>query len=106
MAHVKVEADLTKTLPSSGELVRESGEIVPVDIDYPWMPPSCTHCGRIGHILKNCIYPPAKANPSAHDDDRTTETTQIPSVNLQGYSPHVVMDDPPLKLLLPPRPLW
>lgn len=63
VAHVKVEANLSKSLPSAGELVRENGDIIAVDIDYPWTPPSCTHCNRIGHILKNCIYPSAPKPP-------------------------------------------
>ncbi|CAN7000349.1 unnamed protein product [Brassica oleracea var. botrytis] len=39
IAHVKVEANLDNPLPSSGELVRQSGEIIPIEIDYPWTPP-------------------------------------------------------------------
>ncbi|KAG2238293.1 hypothetical protein Bca52824_092448 [Brassica carinata] len=52
VAHVKVEANLLKPLPSSGELVRESGEIIPVDIEYPWTPPSCSHCYRIENLSR------------------------------------------------------
>ncbi|KAF2598367.1 hypothetical protein F2Q68_00009344 [Brassica cretica] len=60
VAHVKVEADLTKPLPSSEELLRQNGDIIPISIEYPWTPSSCTHCLRIGHIRNDCIYAPAK----------------------------------------------
>ncbi|KAH0898116.1 hypothetical protein HID58_047684 [Brassica napus] len=60
VAHVKVEADLTKPLPSSGELLRQNGDIIPISIEYPRTPPSCTHCLCIGHIRNDCIYAPAK----------------------------------------------
>ncbi|KAG2312390.1 hypothetical protein Bca52824_023947 [Brassica carinata] len=43
VAHVKVEANLCKPLPTAGELIRENGEIIDVDIDYPWTPPLCSH---------------------------------------------------------------
>ncbi|KAG2307195.1 hypothetical protein Bca52824_026943 [Brassica carinata] len=42
MAHVKIEADLTKPLPSLIELRRTTGEIIPVHVDYPWIPPACS----------------------------------------------------------------
>ncbi|KAJ4905819.1 Uncharacterized protein Rs2_09477 [Raphanus sativus] len=58
IAHVKVEVDLTKPLPSSGELVRQNGDVIPIEIEYPWTPPSCTHCTRIGHIKNDCTFPP------------------------------------------------
>ncbi|KAF3598900.1 hypothetical protein F2Q69_00034525 [Brassica cretica] len=85
-AHVKVEANLCKPLPTAGELMRENSEIIDVDIDYPWTPPLCSHCCRIGHIVKNCIYPAVQVS---HQDNAATATA---SVSLQGYSPHVQMD--------------
>ena len=91
VAHVKVEANLLKPMSSSGELVRESGEIIPVDIEYPWTPPSCSHCYRIGSISKICIYPlavpPAVPAQSSNDASVTTE------ISLKGYSPHAVIKD-------------
>ncbi|KAF2596939.1 hypothetical protein F2Q68_00011891 [Brassica cretica] len=71
---------------NDGELMRENGEIIDVDIDYPWTPPLCSHCCRIGHIVKSCIYPAAQVS---HQDNAATATA---SVSLQGYSPHVQMD--------------
>ncbi|XP_048629424.1 uncharacterized protein LOC125601088 [Brassica napus] len=52
IAHVKVEADLTKPLPSSGELLRQNEETIPIEIMYPWVPPFCTQCSRIEHVKK------------------------------------------------------
>ncbi|KAJ4911284.1 hypothetical protein Rs2_05905 [Raphanus sativus] len=89
IAHVKVEANLQKPLPSCGELVRQNGDIIDVEIDYPWTPPHCTHCNRIGHIEKNCIYQPAPPQEVVATD---TTPPSTPSVHLQGYSPHVSME--------------
>ncbi|XP_048602083.1 proline-rich protein 36-like [Brassica napus] len=109
VAHVKVEANLTKALPSAGELVRENGDVINVEIDYPWIPPSCTHCNRIGHILKNCIYPPSQPStdtqPPPQDGPSPesqpglqTAPPLTPQVHLNGYSPHTNLPlpvDPP-----------
>lgn len=85
VAHVKVKANLQKPLPSCGELVRENGEIISVDIDYPWVPPSCSHCNQIGHIIKNCINsPPPKVppEPAASTFDPPASATNTPSVQI------------------------
>lgn len=67
LSHVKVEVNLTKELPNVVEYERESGEVVEVLVDYPWLPPKCSHCQELGHIAKNCLLlpPPAKVNPPA-----------------------------------------
>lgn len=44
LSHVKVEVDLTQSLPSVVELEREDGEVVEVSVHYPWVPPTCSHC--------------------------------------------------------------
>lgn len=58
-AHVKIEANLTRPLPSLIELKRTTGEIIPVTVEYPWVlppPPSvCSFCNQISHILKDCL---------------------------------------------------
>ncbi|KAG5377501.1 hypothetical protein IGI04_042097 [Brassica rapa subsp. trilocularis] len=64
MSHVKVAVDLTKPLPSVVEYTRQSGEVVEVLVTYPWVPPTCSHCNELGHIMKNCLQqPPPKQNP-------------------------------------------
>lgn len=67
VAHVYVEVNLKKPLPSSVELIRENGEIIPIDVEYPWIPPSCSHCKEIGHIIKNCLNMPFKVPASTND---------------------------------------
>ncbi|KAF3533114.1 hypothetical protein DY000_02043911 [Brassica cretica] len=64
ISHVKVEVDLTKPLPSVVEYTRQSGEVVEVSVTYPWVPPTCSHCKELGHIMKNCLHlpPPPKQN--------------------------------------------
>ncbi|CAA7046905.1 unnamed protein product [Microthlaspi erraticum] len=58
LAHVKVEVDLTKELPWVVEFEKDSGEVVEVQVDYPWLPPKCSHCQELGHIAKNCLLLP------------------------------------------------
>ena len=65
VSHVKVEVDLTKPLPSVVEFERESGEVVEVSVHYPWVPPTCTHCHELGHIIRNYLQytPPPSTDP-------------------------------------------
>ncbi|WZZ31944.1 hypothetical protein YC2023_015345 [Brassica napus] len=58
LSHVKVAVDLTKPLPSVVEFQRQNGEIVEVMVSYPWLPPTCSHCNELGHIVKNCLQLP------------------------------------------------
>lgn len=55
VSHVKVEVDLTEPLPPVVEFERESGEVVEVSVHYPWVPPTCSHCKELGHIVRNCL---------------------------------------------------
>lgn len=55
VAHVKVDADLTKELPPLVQIKRQSGEIIQVQVEYPWVPPSCSLCHQIGHIIKDFL---------------------------------------------------
>ena len=55
LSHVKVDVDLTKPLPSIVEFEREDGEVVEVSVHYPWVPPTCSHCHELGHIVRNCL---------------------------------------------------
>lgn len=54
VAHVKVERNLSKPLPSSVEVVRDSGEVITIDVEYPWIPPTCSHCKELGHVIRFC----------------------------------------------------
>ncbi|CAH2066352.1 unnamed protein product, partial [Thlaspi arvense] len=58
LSHVKVEVNLTKELPRVVEFQRQSGEVVEVLVDYPWLPPTCSHCKELGHIVRNCLKVP------------------------------------------------
>lgn len=66
LSHVKVAVDLTKPLPDVIEFTRQSGEVVEVLVAYPWLPPTCSHCKELGHIVKNCLLlPPPPKEPVA-----------------------------------------
>lgn len=54
-----------ETLPPVVEFERESGEVVEVQVHYPWVPPTCSHCHELGHILRNCLtYTPPNTRGS------------------------------------------
>jgi len=63
VAHIKCRIDCTKPLPKFGEIERENGEVVTVTNDYPWVPPLCSCCGQLGHLLSHC---PSGAWKSKH----------------------------------------
>ncbi|VVB09124.1 unnamed protein product [Arabis nemorensis] len=66
LAHVKVEVDLTKTLPDVIELGRADGSVTLVEVTYPWIPPTCSHCKELGHVIRNCLkLPHASARNSS-----------------------------------------
>lgn len=88
IAHVKVEADLTLPLPSVVELKRQNGDVIPVEVEYPWVPPSCSHCQQIGHIFKDCLTANPKWVPS---DSRQKDKKESPSTTDLPPQP-----DPPL----------
>ncbi|KAL0716521.1 hypothetical protein Bca4012_065843 [Brassica carinata] len=65
LSHVKVEVDLTKPLPRVVEFSRQSGQIVEVQVDFPCLPATCSHCHELGHVVRNCLkLPPAPAPPA------------------------------------------
>lgn len=49
--------DLTKPLPRTIELPRQNGQVAIVEVDYPWVPPTCSNCSELGHIRRNCLLP-------------------------------------------------
>lgn len=95
IAHVKVEADLTQPLPTVVELKRQNGEIIPVEVQYPWTPPSCSHCHQIGHIFKDCLTANPKwvpTDPKASDKEELSKTNNQPdpptySPSFSSYTP-------------------
>lgn len=84
LSHVKVEVDLTKPLPSVVEFERESGEVVEVLVHYPWTPPKCSHCGELGHVIRNCLlYEPPPENSAQKDQGKNQKNTKASSSNPQ-----------------------
>lgn len=74
LSHVKVEVDLTKKLPDVVEFTRQYGEVVEVLVTYPWVPPTCSHCKELGHIMKNCLQLPV-TKPAAPATKETNNQT-------------------------------
>ncbi|CAE6075108.1 unnamed protein product [Arabidopsis arenosa] len=57
-AEVKVIVDLTKPLPPVLELEREDGQVLLLQVTYPWLPPLCPLCSEIGHKASLCPTAP------------------------------------------------
>nr|VDC94665.1 unnamed protein product [Brassica oleracea] len=92
LSHVKVEVDLTRPLPRVVEFERQSGEVVEVQVDYPWLPPTCSHCKELGYVVRNCLMytppknPPAETESAQNKKDKvhvSASHTQIPSSSLE-----------------------
>ncbi|KAJ4900577.1 hypothetical protein Rs2_14528 [Raphanus sativus] len=115
MSHVKVAVDLTHPLPTVVEFTRQSGDVVEVAVSYPWVPPTCSHCKELGHIMKNCLLlpPPEKQNtqkqkgkaPASSATPSKNQSTPKPkekdSVNLASSSAAPSPAPPPVPPLNP-----
>ncbi|KAJ4884301.1 Uncharacterized protein Rs2_34394 [Raphanus sativus] len=67
IAHVKMEVNTSLPLPKIVEVGRSNGSFVEVEVEYPWIPPICSHCKELGHISRNCLLlpEPPKTFPSS-----------------------------------------
>lgn len=72
------------------EFERESGEVVEVSVHYPWVPPTCSHCKELGHIVRNCLTytPPLPETVITHTDHI------LPSCS-NRFDPFNLVPDPP-----------
>ncbi|CAH2064194.1 unnamed protein product [Thlaspi arvense] len=61
-AHVKVEVNLNKPLPSLVEVSRDDGSIIEINVVYPWTPPTCSNCKLLGHVIRYCPLLPPTTN--------------------------------------------
>lgn len=119
LSHVKVEVDLTKPLPNVVEFERQSGEVVEVQVDYPWLPPKCSHCSELGHVVRNCLLftppkEPAARAPGEKAKQKTSDSskkTTVPSAKTKQYVvkktiPPIITDPPPVpqSISLPTSP--
>ncbi|KAL0701028.1 hypothetical protein Bca4012_057150 [Brassica carinata] len=83
LSHVKVAVDLTKPLPSVVEFVRQSGEVVQVQVTYPWVPPTCSFCKELGHVSRNCLQAPP---PPKSTDDPVKKSQKAQSASHKGIN--------------------
>lgn len=91
LSHVKVEVDLTKPLPNVVEFVRQSGEVVEIQVDYPWLPPTCSHCHELGHVVRNCLTfrpPKVPAPPSPPEPPASAAKMKKTSLVNPKRTPH------------------
>lgn len=97
IAHVKVEVNTSMPLPKIVEVGRSNGSFVEVEVEYPWIPPICSHCKELEHISRNCLLlpEPPKTVPSSKTpaNNPTAKPTSNPtsskiycySCNAQGH---------------------
>ena len=82
VCHVKVEVDLTVPLPKVVEFERENGEVVELSVHYSWVPPTCSHCHELGHIIRNCLTyfpaPPDKEKAPSNEQPATQKSKDFP----------------------------
>lgn len=100
LSHVKVEVDFTKEVLYVVEYERDNGEVVEFQVDYPWLPPKCSHCHELGHIANNCLLlpiPPRVVPPPAANEQVIKEyikkkaTTKTSKDSTTPKSPSKVM---------------
>ncbi|XP_013601806.1 PREDICTED: mucin-2-like [Brassica oleracea var. oleracea] len=58
-----------------------SGEVVEVQVSYPWVPPTCSFCKELGHVARNCLQAPPPPKPS---DVPAKKTQQTQSASQKG----------------------
>lgn len=108
VAHVKIEADATKPFPTVLELVRQSGATFRVQVEYPWLPPTCAHCKELGHIQKDCLkikrqWVPVNKDRGADENPSTAEVVMVTvQEHVSDVSPSTDAPDPALPPPLPP----
>lgn len=97
VSHVKVEMDLTKPLPRSIELPRQNGEIALVEVDYPWVPLTCSNCNEMGHIMRNCLLPHKEKQPKVNIQKGALpeDSAPAPSVIQEALLESSPKDSPP-----------
>lgn len=99
------------------ELVRENGEIIPVSVEYPWVPPTCPCCKQLGHLQTRC--PNAQWLPKKTPAKSTTVTPishtiipilafpnpplDVPAVIVEHHQPPITNPSSPLPIANPPE---
>ncbi|KAH0928284.1 hypothetical protein HID58_014011 [Brassica napus] len=110
VAHINCRVDCSKPLPTCGEIERDNGEVVTVTIEYPWVPPLCSCCEQLGHLISHCpsadwksknnFNASAKPAPPQAPSDHTS--TASPMVELVEKAPEKIPRASPSEV--PPGP--
>ncbi|VVA97124.1 unnamed protein product [Arabis nemorensis] len=82
VAHLKVRANCTKALPSTVEIERDDGFVVPVSVEYPWRPPTCPCCHFLGHLQSHCSsaeWKPVQKEPHVEQVVPKPTTQSVPA---------------------------
>ncbi|KAL0649576.1 hypothetical protein Bca4012_092267 [Brassica carinata] len=99
IAHVKVEVDTTVPLPKVVEVGRQNGSFVNVSVEYPWVPPICSHSKEVGHISRNCpllpIFRKQKSSSTLHKISQEKQP-DLTTSNVAVLSPKRVHAEAPV----------
>lgn len=97
VAHVKIRANCTKPLLAMVELIRENGVILPISVEYPWVPPTCPCFKQLGHLQTRCPnaqWQPKKLPTENSTEGNSPETTNTPHGDLDAVSPNLPTEAP------------
>lgn len=62
---VKIEIDLSVSLPNVVEVRDSESNSMRIKIVYPKLPPKCCNCGKFGHLMNCCPKPLMKSKPQS-----------------------------------------
>ncbi|XP_010419047.1 PREDICTED: uncharacterized protein LOC104704705 [Camelina sativa] len=97
-AEVKIVVDLTKPLPKSLELERENGQVLVLQVSYPWLPPLSLLCNTIGH--KEALFPDAPPPDKTAPKGKKVDNPPIPPK--KGFSLVSKQIWKPVSTVIPP----
>lgn len=93
---VKIEIDLSVSLPNVVEVRDSERNSVRIKIEYPKLPPKCCNCGKFGHLLNRCPKPLMKRKPQSQSREQVRVKVAMapPEVSVSTFSAPVEMQVP------------
>ncbi|KAG2287682.1 hypothetical protein Bca52824_047286 [Brassica carinata] len=75
-------------------------------VSYPWVPPTCSHCKELGHIMKNCLLlpPPPKNPPPSKRSSKAAASKDKATTHASSSGTPAAVVNPPEPCSTDPRP--
>ncbi|KAJ4888507.1 DUF4283 domain-containing protein [Raphanus sativus] len=89
---------------------RQSGEVVEVQVEFPWLPSTCSHCHELGHVVRNCLTytPPPPVLPADGNAEKSVSTKgksiSVTTGSLASPSPKAIGTSSRTKQYVPKKP--